>query len=132
MSTPSPPITVMYGQGFVAQPSNSSMLYTTVLTDFTTGLVIPGSALLTLTLQLFDTESFSIVNGVSGQNILNTDRGTIDNLGNLAILFTPADTAPVNTQQNLEYRSFSYSWTYTSGRAGFHQVDFQIQVIPGP
>ena len=103
--------------------------------EFTFNLVdgngnpISGAALQTLTLTIADTLTSAVINAVEQVNILNTGRGTIDSLGNLAITLEAADTAlpemPVPTQVP---RSLMIYWTYNGSTSnGWHQCNFFIE-----
>src|SRR3954462_4907244 len=79
---------------------------------------IPGGALASLTLTLADWDTRAIINGVSGVNVLNTDRGQIDASGNLTITLgsvpNQADTALTNGGDQQD-RALILDFTYNSG-----------------
>jgi hypothetical protein len=94
---------------------------------------IPAAVLTTLTLSIVDTGSKAIVNGVSARPILNADRGTVDNQGNLTIALQALDTALLNAADEQEFRSLVIDWTYNAGaNVGRCQVNFVIAGLVGP
>ena len=112
--------------------ANTTPSFTFVLVN-AAGTPISGAALQTLTLTIADTLTGTVINGVSAVNILNTNRGTIDNLGNLTITLEVADTAlpetPVPPQIQ---RSLIIDWAYNGGvSVGRHQSNFIIVNLVG-
>lgn len=97
---------------------------------------IPLSALVSLTLSLFDTNAASpaVVNDVDGIGILNTDRGVVSAGGQLTLTLagnpgTVGDTSLTDPTNAREWRSILLRWTYNSptGLAtGRHRVRFLI------
>jgi len=55
--------------------------------------------------------------------------GSIDALGNLIVTLAPGDTALLNAADQIEKRSLIIDWSYGTGRAGRHQLDFQIRQL---
>lgn len=108
-------------------PSDATLVYTGQLLDGD-GVGIPASALATLTLSIADTMTGTIVNNCSQVDILNTGRGTIDNLGNLVVTLTPADTSLVDWETCVSpvQRSLVIDWATGSGIVGRHQVNFAL------
>lgn len=123
--------TTFIGQNNDPIPAGATVLYQATFKD-ETGKPIGRSALTSITLTIVDTVSKAIINGVQDTDILNNDRGTVDDNGNLVIIFQEADMALLNAADTLEERSLIIIWTYNGGsRKGLHQVDFQIQALSG-
>lgn len=112
--------------------ANTTPVFTGQLVDGTFH-PIPASALNTLTLTIVDTLSGEIINGCEQVNILNTGRGTLDEMGNLTISFLIGDTAMSETTSEAVQRSIVIDWTYNGGvNAGRHQVNFELLALAGP
>jgi len=108
--------------------SQSSMTYKAKLV-YEDGSPISSADLSALTLSLIDAKSGAIINGVSNINILNTDRGTIDIQGNLAVVLTPDDTF---SELNTIDRSMIFRWVYgVDNLVGRHQIVFRIVKLSG-
>lgn len=86
--------------------------------------VIKGSDLESIVLSLFDGNQ--IFNSIQDVSILNVDRGTIDEDGNLSILLSSSDTDFSGTESIV--RNVVYKWTYSGGKKGRHQ--FKMNLIP--
>lgn len=113
--------------------AGSTAQYTCKLTDVN-GVPVPGSALTSLVLSLFDTMRGVIVNSIKDVNILNTGRGTIDEQGNITVIFGPDDTALIGLPAPgmKQYRSAVVDWEYNSGplvSVGRHQMNFTILAL---
>lgn len=96
---------------------------------------VPSSVLSSVTLSIVDTASGSIINGVSAVNILNNDRGTVDQSGNLTVNLAASDTQIFNPANNLESRSLVITWVISGvggGGTGKKQIDFSLQKMSGP
>lgn len=109
-------------------PEKKTMYYSGDLTD-ERGLGIPGATLTTLTLHLYalDASSNTIINNVSGVNILNTGRGTVTSSGNLAITLTPDDAAIITDGlQTPEPHMMLIQWTWPTSKAGGREVQFPV------
>jgi hypothetical protein len=123
-----PAITNISGGPFVA---GSTGVYIAQLLD-AYGNPIPGTALTSLTLTIVDVLSGAVVNGVQQQNILNTDRGTIDQQGNLTILLEVGDMTITDPAAPRIQRSLVLDWTYNGGAsAGRHQANFTLMQLSG-
>src|SRR5579875_268926 len=110
------PITPFLTQG-LAVADSGTLVYRGVLQDASNPPVPIGSGIVTaLTLTVFDTATGAVVNGISGLNILNTGRGTLDVNGNLTITLggpgNSADTAMIRTADAQETRSMVITATY--------------------
>lgn len=93
------------------------------------GAGIPAASLATLTLTLYVQDaSLTILNSVSGTNILNTGRGTVDSSGNLVISLLPADSPISDTTLAEELHVALVQWTYNGGAsAGKHELAFRVR-----
>lgn len=112
--------------------SGSTPVYQAQIVD-ATGNGLSYAVLTTLTLTIVDTRSGAVVNNCLQVNILNTDRGQIDNQGNLTITLQTGDTsmAEVPGLPRVQ-RSLVIDWTYNSGAsAGRHQVNFVLEALAG-
>lgn len=119
---------------FYADPSRafaagSTALYTGHLID-EKGAIIAGSQLDTLTLSIVDSADGSIINSVSQTDILNTNRGTVDESGLLTVALTTEDTALVSGVKQA-MRSLILEFTYGVDRKGRHQFDFRVFKLIG-
>lgn len=108
--------------------AGSTIVYTGVIQD-ASGNPVSGQQLVTLTLSLVETDTGLVLNNVDQVNILNQDRGTVDNLGNLTITLSPADTAMTSDLQVNLY-SLIIDFSYNGG-TGRHQVNFKVQQLSG-
>lgn len=96
---------------------------------------VPLANLAALTLSIVDTLSGQVINGCSGVNILNHDRGTVDVNGNVTVQLEAGDTtlAVSDPSVNRIQRSMVFSFTYSSGSrtglVGRHQVNFIIDAL---
>lgn len=113
-------------------PSGSTPIYTAALVD-TNDNPIPGSNLNTMLLTIADTLTGTIINGVQNINILNTNRGIIDQFGNVTVLLEPADTMLGYPSYRIVERSLIFVWTYNGGSSvGIHQANFKVQALAIP
>lgn len=108
-----------------AIPEKTTWRYSGVLND-ELAAPIPAASLSTLKLTLYNLADLAILNGVSAVSILNTDRGTVDALGNLAITFLPADSPIVDATLGEETHIALIEWTY-GAKAGRHEVEFKVR-----
>jgi hypothetical protein len=132
------PIVALGGSQYPSCPSGKTMILTFQLLDQNSN-PIPSSELNTLILTLADTNSLTngdlvIVNAVDQINILNTNRGTVDNEGNVTITLgsvpDAADTALLYATDTIELRSVIIDWTYNSGaQSGGIRLDFLITAL---
>jgi len=100
-------------------------LITGILKD-ETATPVPAQTLNTLRLTLFNDADGSIINGVSAQDILNIDRGTVDMAGNFACLLTPNDNVILGTELEELHVAF-FDWTYAGGvKRGSQEVEFLV------
>jgi hypothetical protein len=95
----------------------------------TDGSGIPASALVTLTLTLYDLTSSgeAIINSVNGQNILNADRGVVDSLGHVVVQFQSLDMAILDASHLYERRLALFQWTY--GLAGIFRDAHEVELV---
>jgi hypothetical protein len=105
----------------------TTWLYTAIAED-QTGTRIPGSSLATFVLTLFNCDAeLSIINSIQNTNILNTDRGTIDEDGNVSIIFHRLDNILVDETQARETHIAVIKCTYNGGLDGFtHEIEFEV------
>jgi hypothetical protein len=132
------PIIALVGSRYPSCPSAKTMVLTFQLLDQNSN-PIPASALSSLLLSLADTNSLTngdliIINMVDQTNILNTNRGTVDNEGNVTITLgsvpDAADTALLYATDTIELRSAIIDWTYNSGaQSGGIRLDFLITAL---
>ncbi len=112
-------------------PAGSTPLYTGRLVDIY-GNGIPASVLDTLTLTIADTLSENIIGNVDHIDILNTNRGTLDANGNLAIQLHTTDTLIFDIGVRKVQRSLVIDWTYSNNALdGKHQANFIIVQLAG-
>jgi hypothetical protein len=104
----------------------SGWRYTGTLKD-QAGIVVPGSALTTLTIRIYvvNTALTDIV--TPPVSILNTGRGTITEQGLLTIDFTPADSAITETAELRENHRALVEAVWSSGTKEFaHEIEWTI------
>lgn len=89
---------------------------------------IPASRLDALRLTIVNTLSGQVVNSCQDQNILNTNRGTVDEEGLVTVTLQRGDTSMDDVPGDSDVlRSLQFLWSYGGNRyIGLHQVDFQI------
>lgn len=94
------------------------------------GAAIPGSALATLTLTLYnaDTRAGAIVGARNKQNVLNTNDVTVDGTGLLTWHIQPADLAIQNARRFFEQHVALFEFTHTNG-AGSHAVALSVENV---
>ena len=109
--------------------AGTTPIYSALLVD-AANQPLPGSALESLTLTIVDTLTGNIINGVDNTNILNTGRGTIDEIGNLTIQLEASDTEISEIPPIASYavqRSLVIGWSYNLGLiVGRQEADFQL------
>ena len=106
--------------------------YSFALVDGTGAAIDPGF-LDTLTATYFDLENHVIVNNREGQDILNTNGGTVTTIAGpppttvVILEFSPDDTVILNEHRLVEQRVLTFAWTWDGGlRHGAHAVQFGI------
>lgn len=109
-------------------PEQTTQKYTGTLKD-ENGAAIPGSALTTLTLTLYEASTHQIINSRNAQNVLNLNGVTVDSNGVLTWIMAPADNAHLGQAQR-ELHVALFEWTYDSGKRGQHEASFYIQDTP--
>lgn len=119
---------------FTSNPysAGETVIYTGYFLD-QNDAVVPLSGLSALTLSIADTILGTIVNSVSGVNILNTGRGTVSSAGLVTITLSPSDTALLTSTDVQEGRSLVITFTVSStGYVGKKQVNFMLQQMIAP
>lgn len=124
MSTPA--VSQVPGGPFAA---GTTPVYSALVVD-PAGTPLRGSALDSLTLTIVDTLTGNVINDVDDINILNTDRGTIDEAGNLTIQLETGDTEisdiPPIASLRVQ-RSLVIGWSYNTGLLiGRQAANFQL------
>src|SRR5271166_5699891 len=110
--------------------AGSTATYTATLVDYD-DVTIPGSALVSLTLTIVDTLTGIVINGVLGVSILNVDRGTVDELGNITVALQPGDTSMGFPTPSQVSRTLIFNYAYNSGQSqGYHVANFQVNAVP--
>jgi hypothetical protein len=113
-------------------PERTTLRITGILTD-ETGAPIPSAALTTLTLTLYAPEVTGqpIINGVTGENVLNDGvRGTVHATnGTVTLTLLPADGAIQDATREFELHRALLQWTYGSGgaKAGKQEIDYLLR-----
>jgi len=100
---------------------------TGTLTD-EAGVAIPGAALTTLKLWLYNTTGLTILNSRTAQDILNTNGGTVDGAGLVTMRLDPADNQIIGAGvDGGEEHVALFEWTWASGtKKGRHEVRFTL------
>ncbi len=106
----------------------TSARYTATLED-ETGAVVPASALLTLTLTVYDVETGTKINSRDSQNVLNTNGVSISEAGALVWTLEPADNIIVSTALLNEKHRALFRATWGSGRGLTHEVDVWVKNV---
>jgi hypothetical protein len=86
------------------------------------GQPIAGSALTSLTLTYFQEYSEAIINGRSGQNVLQANGVTLDGNGVLTWELTKADTVISNNALAFDPHIARFDFTYPTNQTGRHEV----------
>lgn len=111
----------------------TTAIYTATLKD-ENKVVIPLVDLTTLTLTLYNEEdvALSVVNGRSGQSILNENGGVFhDSSGLLTLTLGVGDTAMVDSTKDRERHRLQIDFTYSVGaKAGRHECVLLILGAP--
>lgn len=129
--------TLLIGDAYPKIPSGTTAVYRTQIVDDSVPPVpVSASALNTLTLTIVDTNTRAVINGVLQTNILNVNRGIIDNAGNLKLTLggpnNPTDTGLQNPDRQQERRSIIIDWTFSAGqKSGSHEAEFLIVRMSG-
>ena len=113
--------------------SGSTPIFTGQIVDGD-GDGIPAANLETFTLSIVDTLTGAIINSVSQVDVLNVDRGTVDDEGNFVISLEVADTSMAEVPGATRVqRSLILDWTTddTPTQAGRHQVNFFLLRLAG-
>lgn len=93
---------------------------------------IPATNLVSLTLSIVDVLTMAIINGVQAINILNTNRGTVDNQGNLTIQLEVGDTLMDEVPGATSIvRALIIDWS-TLTLVGRQQIEFVLLALAGP
>jgi hypothetical protein len=102
------------------------------------GAQVPLSALLTLTLTLFDGDTGSVatgpyINSRNAQSILNANGGTVVDNGTItsAILtLSAADNPLITAGKRAEWHIAFFVWTWTGGGPGEKAYAFRVRAKP--
>ena len=104
----------------------STLQYKCRLVD-QTGAPMAVADLTTLTLTLYDLKTENIINTVSGQDVLDTDRGSgPDGDGVFTCTLVPADMAIETATEKRERHVMLFEWTSPTGQAGSKEVYFWV------
>ena len=113
-------------------PEKATARITADLKDHT-GTAIPDTALVTLTLVLYERDTLAIVNSVGPTpvNILNAGRGTVTSAGLLTLLLDPLDNKIIGTNPVPleEHHIALIQFTYGAGgtKAGRHEIELTVR-----
>jgi hypothetical protein len=93
------------------------------------GTPIPLDQITTLTMNLWNQATRSIINSRQDQNILNLNGVIVDpTSGALKWTMAPADTTIENPALSYESRVAQFVWTYSGGnKRGTHEILFTIR-----
>jgi hypothetical protein len=132
VATPGPGFVPTITNIGIPVPSGSTPIYTGKLVDVY-GNPIGPSQLDTLTLTICDTLTQIVINNVQQVNILNVDRGTLNDSGILTITLLSTDTLLTEAPgQPSVQRSLVIDWKYNGEvSVGRHQVNFNIVALAG-
>lgn len=110
----------------------STARYVVTLKD-ETGVVIPLSALTTLTLTLYDVYTNTVINSRNDQNVKNTNNVVYTEAGVLTWTLQPTDnvivTSDVRTNGYEDHIAlFEYTWS-SGSKAGKHELEIFVRQI---
>lgn len=88
---------------------------------------VPGSALSSLTMTLYDKNDESIINNREDIDAKNANGGTIDESGNFTFLLTPQDTKIIHDELKEEIHVCLLEFGYGAGRQGKLVVEHYIR-----
>lgn len=105
--------------------------YTAILKD-NEGVVVPAASLSAVRLRLYSTATGAVINSRNGQNVLNANNVTINNVGLLTWKLLEADTILVDSPKPIlghHCAVFVIEWTDAQSvlRQIVHEVTFPIQ-----
>lgn len=103
-------------------------IYTAQLVD-EAGANISLSALVTLTLTLYDQVSGSILNGRDAQNVLNANNVAVSSTGAVVWSLQPADNAIVNSAIDTELHIALFKGTYAVAGSKSFNHEYSIRVV---
>ena len=115
-------------------PFKSSAWYTATLTD-RLGVVIPSSALSTLTLTYYApnyapvSPGTNIINNRNAQNVLNANQVTVSAGGVLTWALTTTDTDILDSNVNIEVHTALFEWYGADVGYGKHEVSLVVERI---
>lgn len=105
----------------------ATALYQATLKD-EAGVVIPSSAIATLTLTLRNAADDAIINGRDAQNVLNANGVTVHATSGLLVwTMTPADNAIQDDTLPNELHLALFEFTYSTTKGGHHEVALTVQ-----
>jgi len=115
-------------------PLKSSAWYTAILKD-RLGVVIPSTALTSLTLTLYALSFVPTppgtyyINNRNAQNVLNANGVTLDVNGNLTWAISPLDTVILEVTASYEYHVALFQWVGPDVGTGKQEVTFCVERI---
>lgn len=108
----------------------TTFLYTCTLKD-ESGVVIPLSAVSSLTITLYDEDTGAIINSRDGQNALNANNVTLHSTsGLLSWIAQPADNAIVTATRvagSVEKHKVLFKWTWATSKKGNHELQILVR-----
>lgn len=88
---------------------------------------VPASGLTALTLTYYDLDTLTILNDRQEQDILNANNVTMDSAGVITWALQQEDTAIVSPALGIEWHRALFTWCWSSGNQGRHEVDIGIE-----
>lgn len=100
--------------------------YTSLLVDGD-GVPVPLAVINTLTLTLYDEASKSIINGRSGQNVLNSSNVTVSAGGVVIWTIQDLDNIIIDDSLGTELHVARFDWTFNGGlESGKHAIGLRV------
>lgn len=107
-------------------PEGTTRALRGIITD-ENGNALAAAALNALTVTLYDESTKTVINSRAGQNILNTNGGSVDGSGVFALVLAAADNIMVTPSKHLERHVALVSWTYGAGQTGNFEFVFAVE-----
>jgi hypothetical protein len=104
----------------------TSRKYSAIIKDMD-NIAVPAASLTTMVLTLYSIHSLAVINSRNAQNVLNANNVSIDANGVLIWEMQPADNVVLDTTLQVEVHRAKFEWTWGGGKAGRHEVDFQVR-----